>query len=131
MVFNHIGYIVNDLKKTERAFKNLGYSESTYFKDDNQEIEIMLISGNHSPLIELIKPTKKNHPLKRYNLSGMGANPYHVAFEVENITFKMKELKKKGFVQAMPISEAVAFNNVPFVFLFHHEIGLVELLEIK
>ena len=131
MVFNHIGYIVNDLKKTERAFKNLSYSESTYFEDANQEIEIMLISGHHLPLIELIKPTKKNHPLKRYYLLGMGANPYHIAFEVKDISLEIKELKKDGFVQAMPISKAVAFNNVPFVFLFHHEVGLVELLEIK
>ena len=129
MVLNHIGFVVNDLHQSKSSFKHLGYDLSGVFIDEIQEIEIMLLNSNSGPIIELIKPTTNNHSLDRYKIKHQNSMPYHIAYETKDITKEIKIMRKYGFIPTMKIGVAVAFDNVPFVFLMNKNTGLIELLE--
>ena len=131
MKFNHIGYCVNNLEKSKLNFQNLGYMPSKTFLDQDQNIEIILLRKKSSPIIELIQPIGEDNPLNRYLKPGEITVSYHIAYEVKNIMETVNHLRNKGFIPTMKISRAVAFNNVPFVFLANQFTGLIELLEIN
>jgi len=129
--FNHIGYSVKNLTESTINFQNLGYTTSGQYLDNNQNIEIVLLEKNMSPIIELIHPLGDNNPLNRYLVHGENTVPYHIAFGVNDIMKAINDLRVKGFVPCMKISKAVAFNNIPFIFLANQYTGLIELLEIN
>jgi len=129
MKFNHIGYVVENLKNSVRGFKSLGYESSDCFIDINQNIEIVLLNKDFSPIIELIHPIDEFNSLNRFINDGQKTVSYHIAYEVIDIRETMSFLRKEGFVPCMNISKAVAFNDIPFVFLNNHQTGLIELLE--
>ena len=131
MKFNHIGYAVENLESSVMNFEILGYKASKTYLDQDQNINIILLEKNMSPLIELIHPLGDNNPLNRYLDHGQHSVPYHIAYEVNDIIKAVNGLRGKGFVPCMKISKAVAFNNIPFIFLANPYIGLIELLEIN
>ena len=57
------------------------------------------------------------------------SHPYHICYEVENLENAISELQQNKFVLAKKEQPAIAFNNRKVVFLFHKEVGLIELLE--
>jgi methylmalonyl-CoA/ethylmalonyl-CoA epimerase len=129
--FNHIGYAVENLESSVMNFEILGYKASKTYLDQDQNINIILLEKNMSPLIELIHPLGDNNPLNRYLDHGQHSVPYHIAYEVNDIIKAVNGLRGKGFVPCMKISKAVAFNNIPFIFLSNPYTGLIELLEIN
>ena len=131
MKFNHIGYAVENLESSVMNFEILGYKASKTYLDQDQNINIILLEKNMSPLIELIHPLGDNNPLNRYLDHGQHSVPYHIAYEVNDIIKAVNGLRGKGFVPCMKISKAVAFNNIPFIFLSNPYTGLIELLEIN
>ena len=131
MKFHHIGYIVSNLENSIKGFNNLGYTPSPVYIDDFQEIEIVILTKNNFPTIELIKPSFDNHPLNRYKNKLQYSNPYHLAFQTKSILKEIKVLRSSRFIPTMKISKAVAFNDVPFIFLLEKHVGIIELLEIK
>lgn len=131
MTFNHIGYAVKNLIHSKNYFESLNYKSSKIFHDKIQQIDIILMEQQNSPIIELIHPLGNNNPLNRYFISSERTVPYHIAFSVNNIYKKIEELRKKSFVPCIKISNAVAFNNAPFIFLTNQNTGLIELLQLK
>ena len=101
------------------------------YRDSDQNIEIVLLNKEMSPIIELIFPIGEDNPLNQFLMNGQNTSPYHIAYEVNNINDSIKFLRSKGFIPCMRISKAVAFNNVPFIFLANNHTGLIELLEIN
>ena len=131
MKFNHVGYAVKSLSDSMLGFESLGYTASNIYRDSDQNIEIVLLNKEMSPIIELIHPLGDNNPLNRYLVHGENTVPYHIAYEVNDIIKAVNGLRVKGFVPCMKISKAVAFNNIPFIFLANQYTGLIELLEIN
>ena len=131
MKFNHIGYAVENLESSVMNFEILGYKASKTYLDQDQNINIILLEKYMSPIIELIHPLGDNNPLNRYLVHGENTVPYHIAFGVNDIMKVINDLRVKGFVPCMKISKAVAFNNIPFIFLANQYTGLIELLEIN
>ena len=131
MKFNHIGYAVKNLSQSKLCFENLGYISSAIYHDHNQQIDIILMEKNDSPIVELIYPIGNKNPLNRYLNISENAVPYHIAYSVENIHDVIDTLRKHNFVPCMKISKAVAFDNAPFIFLTNQNTGLIEILEIN
>ena len=129
--FNHIGYAVEDLSKSSNYFEILGYKSSVVYYDKSQKIEIVLMEHELNPIIELIHPLGQNNPLNRFFNKSDTTVPYHIAYSVDNINDAIEKLREFRFVPSMKISNAVAFNDAPFIFLTNPNTGLIELLELK
>ena len=131
MKFNHIGYAVKNLSQSKLYFERLDYESSEIYHDKSQQIDIILMEQKYSPIIELIYPIGKNNPLNRYFNNSENTVPYHIAYTVKNIYETIEKITKDNFVPCMTVSNAVAFNNAPFIFLTNQNTGLIELLQIK
>ena len=51
MKFNHIGYAVKSLSDSMLGFESLGYTASNIYRDSDQNIEIVLLNKEMSPII--------------------------------------------------------------------------------
>jgi len=128
MKVHHIGYAVRSLQAAKQKFQLLGFSpfgEEVMDVARNVRIQFM---ENAGVLIELITPLKEDSPVSQI-LSKAGNSPYHVCYEVENIPRTAEELRAQHFLLLSPPSAAVACGGSRVAFLFHKDIGLIELLE--
>ena len=101
---DHIGYAVNDITNSITAFKHK---------------------------IELVSPdTSKGSSIERL-LAVNGPMPYHICFSTDNIELKSKKLSEQGFRVISKFVPAAIFDGRGICFLYHKDIGLIELLENK
>lgn len=82
-------------------------------------------------MVELISPHDKSLPsVVTKMVEKQPCTPYHICIKVNDVDAEIKRLKDKGFRR----TEKVLTNNVygyqsKGVFLFHKEIGLIEIVE--
>jgi methylmalonyl-CoA/ethylmalonyl-CoA epimerase len=93
----HIGIAVKDIKEAEKRFAKLLNTKS--YKQEIVESEGVLTSffkvGESK--IELLSATREDSPIKKF-IDKKGEGIHHIAFEVDNVHQKMKELKDEGFI---------------------------------
>tara|TARA_B110000116_G_scaffold265365_1_gene274465 strand:- start:922 stop:1323 length:402 start_codon:yes stop_codon:yes gene_type:complete len=112
---DHVGIAVNDLDYSENIFtKLLGVKSykreiiedqkviTSFFKVNNEKIELLASSENESPINKFLK---KN-----------GEGIHHIAFEVENIDSEILRLKNEGFKLISDIL-TIGADNKKIVFL--------------
>jgi len=85
---------------------------------------------NNNLLIELISPMNKNSPVQGI-INKNGSAPYHICYCTTNILLKIKELRKNKYMLIESPKPAIAFSNRLVAFLYHKDIGIIELLECK
>ena len=128
MKIHHIGYLTKNLSKTQQQMQELGFAveqESSY--DAGRAVNIaFLVSGNYR--IELIEPASKESPLypllKRYKNT-----PYHICYEVSNLSDAVAEFEQKGYSVIQQPQEAPCIGQHKVAFLMHINVGMIELLE--
>ena len=128
MKIHHIGYLTKNLSKTQQQMQELGFAveqESSY--DAGRAVNIaFLVSGNYR--IELIEPASKESPLypllKRYKNT-----PYHICYEVSNLSDAVAEYEQKGYSVIQQPQEAPCIGQHKVAFLMHINVGMIELLE--
>ena len=76
----------------------------------------------------MVQPVDKNSPVCG-TLKKVGVSPYHFCYEVNDLLKTLEELEKQGFKILVEPVEAIAFNNRKICFLYHIDVGLIELLE--
>ncbi|WP_166789540.1 VOC family protein [Cryobacterium sp. TMS1-20-1] len=128
MKIHHVGYAVRDIASAGEKFRTLGFEIGTTITDDIRKVAIAFArNGNY--VVELIAPVDSNSPVDGI-LSKMGPTPYHLCFEVDDMNASLATFRKQGYVVASPPSPAPAINDSVVAFLYHSEIGLVELVEV-
>ena len=92
----HIGIAVKDLAEAEEKWAKLLNTLS--YKRELVESEGVITSFFKvgETKIELLAPTTANSPIQRF-LDKRGEGIHHIAFAVDNIEAKMKELANQGF----------------------------------
>lgn len=128
--FHHIGIATGDLENSISLYENLGYITQGLrtIIDPIQKVELAFMFRENHPLIELVSPLNDDSPVKSI-LNKMKTTPYHTCYEVPIIEETINELKKQRFILIQKPTPAIAFNNKRIAFLFHKNIGLIELLE--
>ena len=126
----HIGYACSDIVKVIEKYKFLGYKVTSDIIDDKERNVKLVFMTNGCINIEFVQPLDAKSPLYSA-LKNMknSSHPYHICYEVENLENAISELQQNKFVLAKKEQPAIAFNNRKVVFLFHKEVGLIELLE--
>jgi len=127
-LFHHIGIATGDIEKTSELYRRSGHSITPIIHDSIQKVKICFARKEGSPLFELVSPLSEESPVTRVIIN-MGVTPYHVCYEISDITNGILQLKKKRFIQLMKPVPAIAFDNRLICFLFHIAFGLLELLQ--
>jgi methylmalonyl-CoA/ethylmalonyl-CoA epimerase len=128
--FHHIGIAVSDFKKIIAYYKLLGYKEfnKAVVRDELQMVDLMLLTHDVHPDIELVKPFSNQSPVKNY-LKNNDTSIYHFCYEVDSFAETFDNLKKefRVFNVSKP-KPAILFDNRLVTFYYIHEVGLIELL---
>ncbi len=125
--FNHIGVACYDIDKTADIYLNAGYQRTDTIIDPLQNVKVCVLTKESMPTVELLAPVDDMSPICK-TLQKSGVSPYHICYNVPNMEQAIKELRAKKF---MPVSKPKMSNvfNSMVCFLFHKEIGLIEILE--
>lgn len=126
--FHHIGYAVFSIEKTAAIYEGAGYLRSKTIFDEKQNVNICWLSKDEMPLIELLEPVDDGSPVVK-TLKNNGVAPYHICYVVNNIDAAVSQLRKMRYIALIKPVEAVAITNCKVCFLFHHDVGLIELVE--
>jgi methylmalonyl-CoA/ethylmalonyl-CoA epimerase len=144
MSIHHIGYAVDDIEKAYMVLSMLGYEKCEYscakmggggvVEDIDRNIKILMLK-NRSICVELVSflDRKKSSPIdflfkSKSTFPGNGI-PYHICYNVDNITETIDLLKTKRFIIIQSPCKAIALGNSTVAFLFHKDIGIIELYE--
>jgi len=128
MKFHHIGVACKNIKKSISIYEGIGYQSSNIIFDPIQNVNLCFLQKDDSPVIELVGSVDENSPLTNI-LKKNGTSPYHTCYEVINIEDEILNLNNQGYMQISPTAPAIAFDGRKICFLYHKDIGIVELLE--
>jgi methylmalonyl-CoA/ethylmalonyl-CoA epimerase len=141
MSIHHIGYAVKDIEKAYDIFSLLGYKKlygtvGGGVADYDRNVRILMLE-NESVRVELVSflDHNKSSPIdflfkSKFSFPGNGI-PYHICYNVNDIVDTICFLKTKKFLVIQPPCRAVALDNKTVAFLFHKDIGIIELYEEK
>jgi methylmalonyl-CoA/ethylmalonyl-CoA epimerase len=129
MRFHHVGIAVQNINEAIQAYEVLGYSKSSaVIIDPIQKVQLCFLDKDESPTLELVAAISSESPVTNI-LARSGPTPYHNCFEVDDLTESVSSLKQLGYRRLSAIVPAIAFGNRKVCFLYHKEVGLIELLE--
>lgn len=127
-VFHHIGYAVKQIEKTAEYYINAGWKLSDIQIDPIQNAKIAFLFRENFPLIELVAPIDDFSPIVK-TLEKSGISPYHICYEVNDINIAMQDLRQQKYIPLFNPVPAIALENRMICFLYHKDIGLIEILE--
>lgn len=128
---HHIGYAVKDIDAACVAFAELGYFPSgNQMFDALRKINILFLENEtNGAVIELVAPAAEGNPVDGI-LSKNGSSPYHLCFEVDDLNAAVEQMKSAKYIPMGKPLPAYAIHNKNVVFMFHKQLGIVELLEV-
>jgi methylmalonyl-CoA/ethylmalonyl-CoA epimerase len=126
---HHVGYLVKNITDSIEMFKILGYSvEKDVFEDEGRNASICFLTSSGTR-VELVSPYKNSELyslLKKYRNT-----PYHICYEVEDISSSIDSLKEAGFLVFSEEENAPAISQTAkVVFMINADIGMIELVEL-
>ena len=118
---------------TDEIFDKLNYLAkaegcNVIIIDPIQKVQLCFLDKDESPTLELVAPISSESPVTNI-LVKSGPTPYHNCFEVDDLTESVASLKQWSYRRLSAIVPAIAFGNRKICFLYHKEVGLIELLE--
>ena len=129
MFLHHYGFATSDLNSSLKTYSLLGYTiVSDIAVDLLQDVKIIFIQKDDGPLIELIEPLSTRSPVSHI-IKKNGPCLYHTGYLVKDINNSIRELRKEEFIMISKLVAATAFDGKLICFLFHKNIGLIELIQ--
>ena len=107
----HIGIAVSNLEKANKLYSNiLGVKP---YKMEEVEVEGVITSffETSNTKIELLQGYSENNAISKF-IKNRGEGLHHIAFEVKDILFEIKRLKKLGFNIINEIPQKGADNKL-------------------
>lgn len=127
MLMDHIGYAVHDIEKTAESYLRGGWTLSEVFEEKIQNARIAFLTKSGMLKIELVAPLEGKSPVDHV-LELQGVAPYHVCYVVEDIMKAVEDLYEEGFRPLFMPVESVAMENRKICYLYHLDIGAIELV---
>lgn len=127
--FHHLGIAVKDFERSVKFYEGLGYASSRQVVDTLQKVELVMLTSEALPAIELIRPTGSDSPASRY-LKYSDEAMYHICYEVSDLKKMLAALQVTHRVICVSGQKpAVLFGGSAVSFYCIQGVGLVEFLE--
>ncbi|MGM9821684.1 MAG: VOC family protein [Muribaculaceae bacterium] len=127
--FHHIGVATSDIENTAAQYGNFGYEmDGSVTFDPQQNINICFLKHPSMPLVELLAPADDKSPVVQI-LNKNGVTPYHVCYSVKDLEEAIKALRKLRYMIVSRPKPACAIGGRRVAFLYHKDMGLIELVE--
>ena len=129
MEVHHLGIIVDDLKNSTIEFEESigGSKEGKEILDEGIGVTIQFIKDPSGILYELVQPIDEDS--KIFSVLKTNNHLHHIAYKVDLIEERVKELRNNGFGTLTKLMKAKAFENKRVVFLLSPNKYIVELVE--
>ena len=129
MEFHHLGIIVDDLKNSTIEFEESigGSKEGKEILDEGIGVTIQFIKDPSGILYELVQPIDEDS--KIFSVLKTNNHLHHIAYKVDLIEERVKELRNKGFGPLTKLMKAKDFEDKRVVFLLSPNKYIVELVE--
>jgi hypothetical protein len=130
-ILHHIGYAVLDIENAYSVFHKLNYECSSSVIDDAiRNIKVMLIQNNDIliELVSILNQGKKSQIDFLFRENSYWGGGYHTCYAVKNMQYEINRLRKEKFVIIQPPAMSPVFES-DVAFLFHKDIGIIELLQ--
>lgn len=124
---DHIGYAVLDIMTTAKHFLDAGWSMSQIFEEKVQRAKIAFLDKPGFTTIELVSPLEGSSPVDNV-LKQNGVAPYHICYVVDDIMRTLEDLYEEGFKPLFMPVESVAMNGRQICYLYHLDVGTIELV---
>jgi methylmalonyl-CoA/ethylmalonyl-CoA epimerase len=128
MNFHHVGIACEDIDATAAHYTAMGYTLHPTVVDPLQNIRIAFLTHPSMPCLELLAPVDEKSPVVQI-LEKNGTTPYHICYTVPDLKDAIKQLKRQRYVVVSSAKPACALEGKEVAFLFHKEVGLIELLQ--
>lgn len=128
----HTGIAVSDIEAAENDYKDLGYFKlhDGILDDLKRDVKVSFMQKGENK-IELLAPLypDKKSPVDKFTSLNMGYVMYHLAYRVTDLEKAIEYLQSKRYIQIENISISQFMENRREVYMYHSNMGLVELLE--
>ena len=128
LTFHHVGIACRDISKSSKFYTLMGYQASPVTDDPIQHVRVCFLEKDGAPRLELLEPLDEQSPVAR-TLSTSGVSPYHICYEVADITAAIEALRGQRFLLVNGPVPACAMGDKRIAFLYQKNTGLIELVE--
>ena len=104
-----------------------GWTLSEVFNEEVQHTKIAFLTKQGMTTIELVSPLDGPSPVDHI-LQNNGVAPYHICYVVNDVMQAVEELYEEGFKPLFMPVPSVAMNNREICYLYHLDIGYIELV---
>ena len=125
---DHIGYAVKDIEKSAALYVGAGWELSPIYEEQVQRTKIAFLTKSGMTTIELVSPLDGDSPVDNI-LRTQGVAPYHICYVVDNVMQAVEDLYEEGFKPLFMPVESVAMENRKICYLYHLDVGYIELVE--
>lgn len=126
--FHHIGVACLDIEKTAGMYVEAGYGRTETIIDPLQNVNVCVLTKEGMPKIELLSPVDDNSPICKILQKSSGATPYHICYAIQDMEQALSDLRKLRFIPTSKPKMSNVFGD-PVCFLFHKDIGLIEIIQ--
>ena len=128
MRIHHIGYLIKNMGKAQKAFSILGYVEKqSVIYDKIRDVDIAFWEKD-GYTVELVSP-KSEKSVAAGLMKTYKNTPYHICYETDELLKDMERLEHSGFTRIDELTPAPALGDRKVVFLINSSAGIIELLE--
>ena len=124
---DHIGYAVHDILKTAAHYVAVGWTLSKIYNEEVQHTKIAFLTKPGMTTIELVSPLDGPSPVDNI-LQNNGVAPYHICYVVDDVMQSIEDLYEEGFKPLFMPVPSVAMNNREICYMFHTEVGFIEVV---
>ncbi len=128
LTFHHVGIACRDISKSTKFYTLMGYQAGPVTDDPIQHVRVCFLEKDGAPRLELLEPIDEQSPVAR-TLSTSGVSPYHICYEVADITAAIEALRGQRFLLVNGPVPACAMGDKRIAFLYQKNTGLIELVE--
>jgi len=128
LTFHHIGIACRNIEKTQAFYEAMGYHASPVVDDPVQHVKVVFLDRQGEPRLELLEPLDEHSPVNR-TLQSNGVTPYHICYAVEDINATIHSLRSRRFILVNGPVPACAMHGKLVAFMYHKDMGLIELVE--
>lgn len=124
---DHIGYAVRDIMITAKFYIENGWTISKIYEEKVQNTQIAFLNKTGMITIELVSPLEGPSPIDNL-LKSSGVVPYHICYKVDDMMQAIGDLFEEGFKPLFMPIPSVAMNNHEICYLYHLDVGTIELV---